>query len=125
MAYHIPRVNSLIRHEMSEILRREVKDPRLGTFVTITAVETSADLRYAKVFITRLGTYQERRDTLSALQSAAGYLRRKLAARLRLRRIPELAFRWDDSIERGARLFRLLEEVAHHNNPEDTPPGQG
>jgi len=125
VAYHIPRVNSLIRHEMSEILRREVKDPRLGTFVTITAVETSADLRYAKVFITRLGTYQERRDTLSALQSAAGYLRRKLAARLRLRRIPELAFRWDDSIERGARLFRLLEEVAHHNNPEDTPPGQG
>ena len=97
--------------EISELLRRQVKDPRLGNFVTITEVTTSADLRYAKVFVSRIGDEAEKRETLNILTGASGFLRKELAKRLKLRYIPELSFRWDDSIERSARLQKLLDQV--------------
>ena len=112
MAHRIERVGNLLRHEISELLQRQVKDPRVGNFVTVTEVSISPDLRYAKVFVSCIGSEEERQKTLSGLTAASGFLRNQLAKRLRLRRIPELSFHWDDSIERGARLLRLIDEVS-------------
>ena len=112
MAHRIERVNNLIRQEISELLQRQVKDPRLGTFVMVTEVSTSSDLRYAKVFISCLDSQEEKQKTLSALAAASGFLRKELAKHLRLRRVPELSFHWDDSIERGDHLLRLIDQVS-------------
>lgn len=112
MAHRIERLGNLIRHEITELLQRQVKDPRLGNFVTVTEVSISPDLRYAKVFVSCIGSEEAKRDILSGLAAASGFLRNQLAKRLRLRRIPELSFHWDDSIERGARLLQLIDEVS-------------
>ncbi len=111
MAYHIERVNSLLRQTLSELLQREVKDPRLGGFITITAVDTSSDMKFAKVYVSSLGGDEDRQEILRALATAASFFRREMAGSLRLRRIPQLTFRWDDSIERGDRLLRLIDHV--------------
>jgi ribosome-binding factor A len=117
VAHRIERVNSVIRYEISQLLQRQVKDPRLGNFVTVTEVSTSPDLRYARVFISRIGSEEEKRETLSALVSASGFFRRQLAKRLRLRHIPELSFQWDDSIRRGAYLLELIDKVTTDDLP--------
>ena len=116
MAHRIERVNSLLRREISELLQREVKDPRLSNFITITDVITSPDLRNARVFVSWIGNEKEKKDTLDALASAAGFLRRELSNRIRLRHIPELTFQWDDSIERGDRLSRLIDQLTSKEN---------
>ena len=118
MAHRIERVNSLIRQEISELLRRQVKDPRLGNLISITNVSTSPDLRYAKVFISRIGNEEEKQEALSVLTAASGFFRRELAQRLRLRRIPELSFQRDDSIERGEHLLQLIDEVSTESSTE-------
>jgi len=118
MAHRIERVGNLIRHEITELLQRQVKDPRLGNFVTVTEVSISPDLRYAKVFVSCIGSEEVKRDTLSGLAAASGFLRNQLSKRLRLRRIPELSFHWDDSIERGAHLLQLIDEVSANITPE-------
>ena len=112
MAHRIERVNTLIRQEISELLNRQVKDPRLGGFVAITEVSTSPDLRKAKVFVSCMGDKEERWEVLSVLTAASGFFRNELAKRLRLRHIPELIFQWDDSIERGAHLLELINKVS-------------
>jgi ribosome-binding factor A len=111
MAHRIERVNSLIRQEISQLLQRQVKDPRLGTFVAVTEVSTSADLKYARVFVSRIGSEGEKQETLSALASASGFFRRELARSLKLRYTPVLSFQWDDSIERGDHLLQLIDGV--------------
>lgn len=117
MSHRIERVNNLIRQEISELLQRQVKDPRLGNFVVVTEVATSADLRYAKVFVSSISDGVEKQDALDALASAPSFFRSELGKRLRLRRIPELSFHWDDSIERGTRLLQLIDEVNTDNLP--------
>jgi len=112
MAHRIERVNNLIRREISELLQRQVKDPRLGNFVAVTKVSASPDLRHAKILVSSLGSGEEKQEILSALASASGFFRNELARRLRLRRIPELSFEWDDSIERAARLLELIDQVS-------------
>ena len=112
MTHHIERVNSLIRREISELIQRQVKDPRLDAFVTVTAVATSPDLKYAKVFVSCISGKQEEQKILSVLTAASGFLRKELARNLKLRRIPELSFHWDDSIEHGDRILRLLDQVS-------------
>ena len=111
MTRRIERVNNLFRQEISELLQREIKDPRLGDFVAVTGVVTSADLKYARVFVSRICEEKERQETLVALAAASGFLRNGLKRRLRLRRIPELCFEWDDSIERGAQMLELIDRV--------------
>ncbi len=111
MAHRIERVNSLIRQEISELLQRQVKDPRLGNFIAVTEVSTSADLKYAKVFVSRIGSEEEKQETLSVLASASGFFRKELGRRMKLRYIPELIFQWDDSIERGDHLLQLIERL--------------
>ena len=117
MAHRIARINNLIRQEVSELLQRQVKDPRLCSFVAVTEVDTSPDLKYARIFVSRICSEEEKQNTLNALAVASGFLRSELIKRLRLRRIPELSFQWDDSIERGAHILELLNRV----NPGDTP----
>jgi ribosome-binding factor A len=117
MARRIERVSSLMRHEISELLQRQVKDPRLSQFVAVTEVSISNDLRYAKVFVSCMGSQEEKQEMMSGLEAAANFLRNQLTKRLRLRRIPELSFYWDDSIERGTHLLQLIDEL----NPETTP----
>ena len=112
MAHRIERVNNLIRRELSELLQRQVKDPRLGTFTAVTAVSTSPDLKFAKVFVSCISSEEEKQQKLKALTSAAGFFRKEMAKNLRLRHIPELSFYWDDSIERGDRLLQLIDEVS-------------
>jgi len=112
MAHRIERINSLIRREISEMLQYQVKDPRLGTFIAVTEVATSPDLKFAKVFVSYIGNEEEKGETLSVLAGASGFLRKELAKHLRLRYIPELSFHWDDSIERGDRISRLIDQVS-------------
>jgi len=115
MTHRIQRLNSLFRHEISELLQRQVKDPRLGSFVTVTEVFISPDLRQARIFVSHIGSEEEKQKTLSALASASSFFRRELTRRLRLRRIPELSFQWDDSIERGVHLLKLIDQVTTDN----------
>jgi ribosome-binding factor A len=117
------RVGDQIRAELSDLIAREVKDPGLG-FVTITHVRVSADLQVARAYYTVLGDEQARRNTSKALERAKPFLRRQLAARVRLRRAPELAFQFDESVGRQERIEALLEEIradraAHPETPED------
>lgn len=104
------QVGELLREELDEIIRREVKDPRIG-FFSITRVEVPTDLRSARVFISVLGTDDEREQTLVALRSAAGYIRHVLKPRLRMRQIPELEFRDDRSMEYAQQITEALRDV--------------
>lgn len=106
------RVNDTIRRELSELLMRETRDPRLEGLLSITAVDTSPDLKYARVYVSVMGTEEEKRRAQEGLVAAAGFLRKGLAARLTLRYIPDLSFERDDSIERGTHLLELIKEVA-------------
>jgi len=112
MSRRIERVNNLIRQEISELLQRQVKDPRLGGFVTVTQVSTSPDLRHAKIFISIMGNEEEKEEALEAFAVASGFLRRELGARLRLRRSPELSFHYDDSIDQGTHVLQLISQIA-------------
>lgn len=120
MVHRTERVNSLIRQEISELLQRQVKDPRLGNFMAVTEVIASADLKSAKVFVSCYASQEERGEALRALASASGFFRRELGKRLKLRCVPELSFHWDDSIERGDHLLQLIERVSSENKmPEE------
>jgi ribosome-binding factor A len=111
MSYRIPRINQLIRQELSELLRLQVRDPRLSSFVAVTEVSTSADLKHSMVYISFMGSEEEKQETLKVLTAASGFLRREMAKHVKLRRIPELSFHWDNSIERGDHLMRLIDQV--------------
>jgi ribosome-binding factor A len=104
------QIDQLLRQEIAEIVTREVADPRIG-FATITDVETTPDLRHAQVWVSVIGQPQERDVTIAALGRAMPFVRRELGHRLRLKRIPELHVRLDDTAERGTRVLRLLHEI--------------
>ena len=112
MAHRIERVNSIIREEISELLQRQVKDPRLGEFIAITEVATSPDLKYAKVFVSQMGAEVDRKKVLRGLASASGFFRTELSKRLKMRFVPELQFQWDDSIAHGDRISQLIDQVS-------------
>jgi ribosome-binding factor A len=102
------RVNEVIREVLGAAIATELKDPRIG-FVTVTAVDTSPDLRAARVYVSVLGGEAERESTLTGLRSSHGFLQGRIARELRMKRTPTLTFHYDDSVERGARLSRLLD----------------
>ena len=104
------RVNEAVREVLSESVG-ELRDPRIG-FVTITGVETSPDLRHARVFVSVLGAERKRAETLAGLNAAHGILQAYIARELRLKRTPQLAFEYDPSIERGVRMTQLIDELA-------------
>jgi ribosome-binding factor A len=103
------RVNEAVREVLSARIAQGLKDPRIG-FVTVTAVETSPDLRRARVFVSVLGSEDERRDTLAGLDSSHGLLQATIARELRMKRTPTLDFVYDESIERGMRISELLDD---------------
>ena len=104
------RVGDQIRVELADLLAREVHDPGIG-FLTITHVHVTPDLQQARVYYTTLGDAQARRESRRALERAGSFLRRQLGGRLRLRRVPELQFFFDDSVERHDRIERILQEI--------------
>ena len=104
------QLSGAITRELSDLIRTRMKDPRIG-FASITGVELSHDLRYAKVFVSVMGSPEEQRETMRGLESANGFLRRELAQRLTIRHVPEISFRLDESIARGARVLDLLKQV--------------
>jgi ribosome-binding factor A len=101
------RVDGAVQAVLSDAITQGLKDPRVG-FVTVTAVKTSPDLRHATVYVSVLGTDEERDDSLVGLRSAHGYLQRRVAAELRLKHTPTLDFAFDDSVQRGMRINELL-----------------
>jgi ribosome-binding factor A len=103
------RVDEAIRQVIGEVVAGELKDPRVG-FVTVTDVRTSADLSHARVYVSVLGDEPRREATLAGLRSAHGYLQRRVASELRLKRTPTLDFLYDDTTDRAMRLEELLEE---------------
>lgn len=109
------RVNSILRQVIAEQVEG-LKDPRMG-FVTITAVETSPDLRHAVVFYSVLGDEDDQRATLAALRAGAPRIQGEMGRQVRLKYTPRLEFRLDASIERGARITTLLREIAEHEGP--------
>ncbi|MBP2017661.1 ribosome-binding factor A [Symbiobacterium terraclitae] len=104
------RVGDQMRDILAELLRDEVKDPRIG-FVSIVRVEVSNDLRHAKIFVSVLGNEQQKKESMKGLASATGFLRSEVAKRLQLRYAPELHFELDESIEHGQRIAQLLVQV--------------
>ena len=111
------RLAEVIKEEVSAMLRGELKDPRIG-FATITGVEVSSDLRHAKIYVSVYGSAEEQKSTLEALQAARGYVKGELGRRLRLRYAPEVVFKLDPSLERGARIMELLQEVRERGASE-------
>jgi ribosome-binding factor A len=120
------RIADQIQRELAELVRLEVRDPRVG-MVTITGVELSRDQSHAKVYFTVLGAASDGEQAREGLQRAAGFLRTQLAHRLTTRTVPNLAFAYDESVERGVRLSRLIDEAvkpaAPARKPRGKPPG--
>lgn len=114
------RIAEQIQRELSEIVRLELKDPRVG-MITLTDVEVTPDMEHAKIFFTRLGDAADNEAVTLALRHAAGFLRSELAHRMRLRVVPELRFEYDESVERGVRLSNLIDAAVASDQPKPKP----
>jgi ribosome-binding factor A len=112
------RVSDQMKREIADILMRKIKDPRIG-FVTVTDVEVADDLRNAKVFVSVYGGDEEKKSSLQGLKSAAPFIRSELGKRMRMRFIPELLFRFDATVERGAHIMELLRSIEEQNDKKD------
>lgn len=122
------RINGEVQRELSQLISREIKDPRINPMTSVVAVEVSPDLKHAKVYISVLGDEESQKNTLAGLKSAAPYIRGQLARTINLRNTPELTFILDQSIEYGVNMSHLIEEVnkdlsvqenaSEENNPE-------
>jgi ribosome-binding factor A len=115
------RVDEAVRQVLADALAHELKDPRIG-FVTVTDVNTSPDLRHARVFVSVLGEAEQRDATLDGLRSAHGHLQRRIARELKLKHTPTLEFSYDDTTDRAMRVGELIERAEHHDG--DTEAGR-
>jgi ribosome-binding factor A len=113
------RVGDEIRKVIADLIQNELKDPRMPSFVSVIEVRASRDLSHAHIYISVLGNDEDKKNCAAALKSAAGYMRRELAARIRLRIAPELHFVIDDSIERGIRMTKLIDETVKGAGSDD------
>lgn len=118
-SHRMVRVNEEVKVELSNIIQREVKDPRIDSLVSVTAVDTTGDLKECKVYISVLGNDEKRSQTMEGLRSSAGFIRRELARRLNLRNTPNLHFMLDTSIERGIEMSKLIDDVRVEDNKHD------
>lgn len=105
------RVNSEVLKELSEIIRSQIKDPRVKPMTTVTEVEVTNDLKYCTAYVSVLGNEDEARDTLEGLKKASGFIRKELARRINLRNTPEIRFILDNSLEYGIKMSKLIDEV--------------
>jgi ribosome-binding factor A len=122
MSRRTKQLGDFVREEVMEIVRREVNDPRIG-FMSITEVDVSDDLRSARIYVSVFGTDEEREETMAALRSAAGFIRRLLKPRMHTRQIPELDFRDDRSMEHAEAIARTLNEVRAASGSKSTDKG--
>ncbi|NLK97015.1 MAG: 30S ribosome-binding factor RbfA [Epulopiscium sp.] len=112
------RINEEIKKELSDIIRQDLKDPRINqTMVSVLNVDTTNDLKYCKIYISIMGDEEQKQGVIDGLKSASGFIRREIARRINLRNTPELIFKMDDSIEYGIRLSKLIHDV--NSNTED------
>lgn len=111
MSRRLQRLNVLLRQEISDLIRRELRDPRLSEIVTLTRVSTSPDLGAATAYVSIMGSEDEKGATMDALTHAAPFIRRRLTARLTIRRVPEIEFALDESMEEAARVLDLLKHL--------------
>lgn len=119
MTRRTDRVNGLLRQEIGALLLHGLRDPRLACLTSITRVRTSVDLHYAQVFVSVMGSAQEKQEALNGLRSATPFLRRELMGRVSFRPVPELRFALDESIEEGARVLELLDRLSRQEHPEE------
>ena len=113
------RVNSEVMHELSNILRGGIKDPRVAEFTSVVAVEVAPDLKTCKAYISVLGDEKAQADTIRGLQSAEGYIRRELAHSLNLRNTPEIRFVLDQSIEYGVAMSKKIDDITKRQEKEE------
>jgi ribosome-binding factor A len=118
MPRRIDRINELLRQEISQLLARQVKDPRLDGVISITQVKTTNDLRNARVFISVMGDPAAKQSALEGIQSAATYLRRELRDRLAMRYVPFLSFAVDSTLDDAAHLNQLMDRIQTHSEAE-------
>jgi ribosome-binding factor A len=118
------RVNEAVREVVSAHISEDLSDPRIG-FVTVTAVDTSPDLRHARVYVTVLGDEVQRTAALEGLDSSRGFLQAQLGSELTMKRTPTLEFRYDESTDRGIRLSRLIDQTAARARPADDDDEEG
>ena len=111
------KVEEAIKHEVSQIIQRELNDPRVG-FTTVTRVELSVDLKYAKIFVSVLGEKDKAGQTFDALKRAQGFIRKLLAQRLRMRFVPEISFKEDNSSEYSVRIAKIIDELKNENKTD-------
>jgi len=111
MKTRLIRINDEIARVTAQIIRSELSDPRIGTVVTVLRAETTNDLKHCKLFVSVLGEQQQQQETMAALEKAAGFIRKRVAEIIDLRQTPELKFIFDDSIEHGMRMRKLIEEL--------------
>lgn len=109
------RVNGEVMRELSNIIRGDIKDPRINPMTSIVAAEVAPDLKTCKVYISVLGDEKSKQDTLKGLKNAEGYIRRELAKNLNLRNTPEIKFILDQSIEYGVQMSKMIDDVTHKN----------
>ncbi len=113
------RVNGEVQRELSRIISREIKDPRIAPITSVVAVEVAPDLKSCKAYISVLGDEQAQQDTLAGLKSAVGYIRRELARTINLRNTPEIRFVLDQSIEYGVNMSKLIDDVTSSLSEDD------
>ena len=107
------RINSEVQKEIADIIRSDIKDPRIKTMTSVTGADVTNDLKYCTVYVSVLGNEEEAKETLEGLKNAAGFIRRELALKLNLRNTPELRFILDNSLEYGMKMSKLIDEVMH------------
>ena len=125
MSRRTERLNEQLRAEISNLLARRIKDPRLNSLVSITRVVTSGDLRSARVFISVMGNQQAKDAALSGIQSAASFLRRELRDRINMRHTPFMTYHLDDSMAEAQQVIRLMDQITTDEPVSDTPPDPG
>lgn len=121
MSIRPERVAQRMRRDIAQILEHKLRDPRIGSLVSVTDVEVTRDLSFARVYVSVLGEERERVSVLEALRHAAGFVRHELGPTLGLREVPEIRFEIDDSLERGARVDELLKRIERGETIEDEP----
>ncbi|MDE5781036.1 MAG: 30S ribosome-binding factor RbfA [Lachnospiraceae bacterium] len=114
------RINTEVQHELSKIIREEIKDPRINQMTSVVSAEVAPDLKSCKAYISVLGDEESQKSTLEGLQSAEGFIRRQLAQRINLRNTPEVRFIIDQSIEYGVNMSKLIDEVNKKDNLSET-----
>lgn len=122
----VNRLNSLLKEVISEVIKRDVRNPHVAELVTVTRVDITKDLHYAKVWVSVIGSEQQKAETLTALQSAAGFIAVNASKKVVMRYFPELTFKLDDSVEKHMRIESLIQEISKEREERESgePPAQ-